>query len=161
METAESVANDILGELIINGAQQSIKAFDFNVAVRYMNRYMAQLDADGIALGYTIVKNAADPITIPLGAINGLIYNTALQIAHRYDSDIGPDLAVKAEAALNTMRKIAVRVSPSSYPDTLPIGSGNEWETNSRWNKFYPVDPNTIDSEINGVLSPEDGTIDD
>ena len=106
METAESVTQDILGELIINGAQQAIKAFDFNVAVRYMNRYMAQLDADGIRLGYTIVTNHTDPITIPLGAINGLVYNVALQIAHRYDSEIGPDLAVKAEAALNTMRKI-------------------------------------------------------
>ena len=158
METAESLYQDILAELIINGAQQAVKAFDAKVAIRYMNRWMAEIDADGIDLGYTIVSEPTDIITVPLGAINAIVYNVAYQIAGRYDSEIGGDLVDKARKGMKTLRKLAVGSPESPYPYTLPVGSGNEGDEIRVW-KFYPREPDVVDAETTGPIVLEENTL--
>ena len=154
VETAKDVINDTLQELIVQANEQAIEAVEFNTAVRYMNRMMAEFAADGIPLGYSQVSNAADPITIPAGAINGLIYNLALHLATTYDVPVGPELAVKAASAKNVMIKIASQISPTSYPGTLPIGSGNEGDAVYD-DKFYTDPIDTVNTELGGVVGLE------
>ena len=136
METAESVISDILSELTINAAEQSIQSVDFQTAVRYSNRFMAELDAMGTKLGWTDINNPSDPITIPAGAINGLIYNVALNLATTYDIMVGPELAMKARASLNVMNVIGNPPPKSHYPSNMPIGSGDKQNTFNNFN-FY------------------------
>lgn len=154
METAQVLINDALQELIVQAIEQPIEQVDFNIAKRYMNRMMAELAADGVTLGYTQIVNPADLVTIPDGAVNGLIYNLALHLATTYDVAVSPELAVKAADGKRIMTKIAVQPSPSNYPDSLPIGSGNTGE-NERDYTFYSEQPDTIDTENGGVIGLE------
>jgi hypothetical protein len=130
VETAQSVISDILQEVLIQGAEQATRSVDFQTALRYMNRFMAEEDAMGTKLGWTNVVNASDPITIPSGAINGLIYNVALQIATSYDINVNPLLFEKAKKSLNVMRVIGNVPPMASYPSTMPIGSGSDYDSN-------------------------------
>lgn len=149
METAQSVISDILQELLIQGAEQATRSVDFQTALRYMNRFMAEEDAMGTKLGWTTVSNAADAITIPAGAINGLIYNVAMQLATSYDTNVNPLLFDKAKKGLNVMRVLGNPPPKSSYPSTMPIGSGNN-EFSNTYN-FYDGccedDPTSCPSE--------------
>lgn len=135
METAQSVVNDILQELLIQGAEQAVRSVDFQTGIRYMNRFMAEQDALGVKLGWTNVSNAADAITIPAGAINGLIYNVALALATSYDADVNALLFEKAKDSLMTMEILGNPPPKSSYPSNMPIGSGNSYD-NDTYN-FY------------------------
>lgn len=155
METAESVVKDILQEILVQASEQAVEAVDFQFTVRYMNRYMAQL-AVTTPLGYTVVSKPDDLITIPDGAINGLIFNVALKIITSFDIAPGQMLFENAKDGLAAMRKISRNRVKTRHPSTLPIGSGNEcWGDNSR---FYPGEEAAILTEQNGNILLEDNT---
>lgn len=154
METAQTVINDALQEILVQAIEQPLEQVDFAIAQRYMNRFMNEIAADGVTLGYTMVNSPNDPITIPYGAINGLIYNLALHLATTYDVAVGPELAVKAANGLRIMTRISTQIIPSSYPDTLPIGSGNEWDS-SRNDKFYTEPSPAVETESGGFIGLE------
>jgi len=136
MSTAEDVVSDILQEITVQSPEQELPAVDFQTVVRYMNRFMASLDAMGTKLGYTNVSNPSDQITIPAGAEEGLVFNMALKVATTYDIAVSVDLAMKARDSLNVMNVIGNPPPKSSYPSNLPIGSGNYQNTFNNFN-FY------------------------
>ena len=72
-------------EKIVHAKVQSV---DFQNGVRYLNRMMGAWDAQGLALGYTKVSNPADPITVPDGALEGMVFNLAVRLAKQYDIKI-------------------------------------------------------------------------
>jgi len=156
MEKASVVIKDILQEILVQASEQDVQAVDSNTCIRYMNRFMAALDAKGIALGYTKVTNVTDDITIPDGALEGLIFNVALRLVTSYDIPPGPALAMNAREGLDAMRSIAVINIPSRFPSTLPIGSGNE--DNFDDNHFYPEPEDAIDGEFGGNIQLESDT---
>lgn len=158
METGQSVVNDILQEILVQGSEQAIQAVDAQTAIRYMNRLMASLDAQGISLGYTEVTSLADPITIPAGAIEGLITNTATRLLSSYDIQPNQFLIVNAREGLKAMRALAVTVAPTQFPCTLPIGSGNEQENTFNNTHYYPCDEDSVLTERGGHILLEDNT---
>ena len=135
-ETAQSLISDILQELTINAAEQSIPAVDFQTAVRYLNRWMSEQDADGIKLGFTEVTNPEDAITVAAGAINGIIFNVAISLSTTYDIVVTPELAIKARNGLNVMIKLGSPIQGSKYTSNTPRGSGNQTYSHSTYN-FY------------------------
>jgi len=155
METAESVVTDILQEILVQASEQPVEAVDFKFVVRYMNRYMAQL-AVTIPLGYTVVTDPTDLITIPDGAVNGLIFNVALKVLNSFDIDVGPTLAVNAKDGLFAMRKLSRNFVSTKHPSTLPIGSGNE--CSGDYGHFYGGEASTNLTEQNGNILLEDTT---
>lgn len=156
METARTVVNDILQEILLQANEQPIEAVDAQFVVRYMNRYMAEISARGVGLGYTDVTTLDDNITVPAGATNGIVYNVAIEILNSYDMEVGPSLVAKADRSYNTMQKIARNKVRTRHPSTLPIGSGNEcFDTHQH---FYEGDESTIQGEINGSILVEDTT---
>ena len=154
---ANRVVEMALQELIVRGSEAPIQADEAQDAVLYMNLMMAEFAADGIALGYTEVTDLGDDITIPDGAVMAMIKNLAVYLAAQFGVNIPVDLAVLAKTGKNTMRNIAVKVIPSSFPDTLPIGSGNDWETGSS-SHFYPDQQDQILTEQSGTILLEDDT---
>jgi hypothetical protein len=154
METTESVVNDILQECLVQASEQSIEAVDFQFVVRYMNRYMNEL-AVTTPLGYTNVSKPNDLITIPDGAINGLIFNVAIRILNSYDIQANPSLYENAKSGLNAMRKLSRNKVITKMPSTMPIGSGNECYDDQR---FYVGEQDKVVTEQNGNIILEDVT---
>jgi hypothetical protein len=158
METAQSVIDDTLQEIIVSASEQIVEPVDFSTALRYMNRMMATFDAEGIALGYTQVTKASDAITIPLGAVEGLIFNLALRLTTQYDIPVAGTLAINARESKNAMRKLSIFIRPTSPPCTLPIGSGNEQTNTFNSQKFYPCPEDELLTEQDGSLLLETAT---
>lgn len=126
MATASEVITDALQEILVQASEQSVQADEMQSGIRALNRMMAEWDATGYSLGYTEVTNPVDTITIPAGAISAVVTNLALRLTSQFDAVANPALVQAATMGMRTVAKIAVSVPASYYPDTLPIGSGNE-----------------------------------
>ena len=155
METAATVIKDALQEILVQATEQPLQAPDFQTALRYMNRMMASFDeGKGIRLGYTPATNTASVITIPEGAIEGLIFNLASRLATSYDIPVAPTLAISARDGLKSMRKIGLTFNPTKFPSTMPIGSGNDsYGSGQYFDKFY--NPVIIPQDANKMIAGE------
>jgi hypothetical protein len=157
METAASVIKSALQELLVQAAEAPLEASEVQDAIKYMNRMMARLAATGINLGYTKVTGLADPITIPDGAIDGLVFNLAIGISTQYGGVVTQALSFNAREGLEAMEFLGVNISPTSYGDTMPIGSGNEGDY-PRNDHFYDDLDEAVLTEQSGFIAVESGT---
>ena len=157
-ETAGTIIKSALQEILAQASEAPLEPDETQDAIRYMNRWMAEQAANGIALGYTNVDDTSDEITIPDGAMNGLVYNLALHMATQFGKQVPIELASKARSSLNTMRNLAVTIGRSDFPNTLPVGSGNE-DSGYNQNHFYPDQGGSILTEQTGPILLEDDTV--
>lgn len=156
-ETASTVIRDALQEILVQASEQPIQPNEATDAIRYLNRMMFSWEAKGIALGYTVVSSLGDDITIPDGALEGVVLNLAIKLAPQYDVTVSMDLRENARDAYKSVLKLSVTQPLSQYPSTLPVGSGNEGDTLDSNYHFYETDTNTLLSETTGTIVQESG----
>ena len=77
MATVAQVAKASLQRILVQASEAALEPDEYQDFIFAMNNYMAQLDAQGIVLGYTQVSNLADEVTVPTGALRGIIANMA------------------------------------------------------------------------------------
>ena len=160
MTTTGQVLKAALQEILVQGSEAPLEADEYQDAIFALNNYMTALDANGVHLGYTVVDSLADEITVPAGAIQGIISNLAILLATQFNSTVSPSLSAKAQMGLNAMRKLGITIAPMSYPGTLPIGSGNEgyWGGYCRGGHFYPDPVDTALTETGNNIALETNT---
>ncbi len=158
-DTAADIVKDALTEITVLGAEAPVEAVDAQSGIRYLNRMMAAFDADGIDLGYTEVTNFNSVITVPAGANAGMVAQLAAMLWDQYadGQPLPSTLLARAISGKNTMRNLAVTVGATEFPNTLPIGSGNEWD-GGRINHFYPDLQDDILAESTGSIGLEEST---
>lgn len=159
MATVAQVAAASLKRILVQGADAPFEADEYQDFIFALNNYMLALDADGITLGYTVVSDLGDQVTVPTGALRGIIANMAIEVAPDYNGQITPGLVQAAREGLRTMRLIGQTISPTSYPSTLPRGSGNRCDTSYAVSQYYS---NATEAEIlaetTGAIGLEDDT---
>lgn len=156
-ETASTIIRDALQEIIVQSSEQPIQPNEATDAMRYLNRMMFAWDAKGIALGYTVISSLGDEITVPDGALEGIVLNLAIKLAPQYDVAVSMDLRENARDAYKSVLKLSITRPLSQYPSTLPVGSGN-YDNSFDSQHFYETDNNTILSETTGTIVQESGS---
>lgn len=154
METAESVINDALQEILVQASEQSLQAVDFQTGRRYLNRMMATSPYN--LLGFTVVTNPSDNITVPAGAISGMIFNLAESLLSSYDMTLTAELSRSAIKGLKEIRRITTNIQPTQFSSTLPIGSGNDLI--NPVSDYFPPSPAELLTEGDGVMILESDT---
>lgn len=158
MAVASIVIKDILQECTIQASEQEVEAVDSNTVIRYMNRYMAAITTQGVNIGYTNITNPTDDITVPDAAIEGIVFNVAKRILNSYDVPLKPELDMAARDGFKAMLKLSVNIVGTKPPCTLPIGSGNESDSQYLTDHFYPCEEDSIATELGGNILLESGT---
>ena len=141
-----------------NSHEAPLEADEYQDFIFAMNNYMAQLDAQGISLGYTEVSDLGDEVTIPTGALRGLIANMAIEVSPDYGGVISQGLIAAAQQGLQSMRILGQRIQASKNPSTLPLGSGNEDMLYGYSGHFYPDQEADILAESTGAIGLENNT---
>lgn len=160
MATAAQVLRTALHRILVQGAEADLQPDEYQDAIFGMNNLVASWDADGIQLGYTIIQDLGDEVTVPIGALRGLIANTAIEVAPDYDGVVSAGLIKAATEGMAAIRKIGQSVPTSSFPSTLPVGSGNEGDwAGLRLSHFYPDLEAEILAETTGAISLEVDTV--
>ena len=111
MATAAQVVKASLQRILVQASEAPIQADEAQDFIFAMNNYMLALDAEGISLGYTVVANLGDEITVPVGALRGMIANLAIEVAPDYNGEVSAGLQ---KAAIEGM----VRGTSHFYPDS-------------------------------------------
>jgi hypothetical protein len=159
MATAAQVLKAALQRILVQASEADLEADEYQDAIFAMNNYMLALDAEGVSLGYTVVSDLGDDITIPVGALRGLIANVAIEVSPDYNGTVSNALLLAAIAGEKTMRHLGQRIPVSSYHGTLPIGSGNEGGRVRVMNDHFYADMEAeILSETTGAIGLETGT---
>lgn len=135
MTTVLEIVTDALEDLVEQAAESPIEAPDAAGAIRYLNDLMADLEANGIDLDYTVVSNLGETVTVVAGAMRGIKALLALDLCSKYDVPVSDALSRRAGSGYKTLVNLAVSVSESNFPDTLPVGSGNYSTTSET---FFP-----------------------
>jgi hypothetical protein len=158
MATVAQVAKASLQRILVQASEAPLQPDEYSDFIFAMNNYMNDLDASGIQLGYTEVSDLGDEVTIPTGALRGLIANMAIEVAPDYNGIISQGLVKAARDGFNTMRLIGQSMGVSKMPSTLPIGSGNEDNLYGFSSHFYPDAEAEILAESTGAIGLEQNT---
>ena len=150
METAKTVINDSLQEILVQASEQPIQPVDFQTARRYLNRMMATTPYNG--LGFTVITTPDDLVTVPMGALEGVIFNLAKRLLSSYDMPLTAELNESCKAGLKEIRRLAITIQPTRMPSTLPIGSGNEGDNLYNNYHFYPGVDDELVTEQGGSI---------
>jgi hypothetical protein len=141
MATTAEVIQRALSLILVQGSEAPIEQDEAGSAVIALNRMMASWEGSGIALGYTAVSSLADLITVPEYALDGIEQNLALRLAPEFDGMVSPLLVQNARFAKQDLVKANLTVASTSYPDIMPMGSGNTGTGRSAYNSpFYQTD---------------------
>jgi hypothetical protein len=155
--TVAQVAKASLQRILVQASEAELQPDEYQDFIFAMNNFMLALDAEGVSLGYTEVSDLGDEVTIPTGALRGLIANMAIEVAPDYNGTVSPGLQLAANEGLKVMRLLGQRIPTSKFPSTLPIGSGNEsiWPADAH---FYPDSEADILAETTGSIGLESAT---
>ena len=95
--------------------------------LRYLNRMMNRLEGNGVEIGYTSLSDVDSTVTVPDGAILGMVKNLALTLWPQYSTTpVNPLIKYSAKRSLDTMLAMAITtINPAQFPATVPVGSGN------------------------------------
>lgn len=137
--TAVQVAEIGLKRLLVQGADAPLEADEYQDFFDAMNNYMAELEADGVVLGYTPVSAAADVVTVPPGAINAIAHNVAIDVASDYGAAVSGSLMRAASRGRRLLYKIGSKRPRASLHPNLPLGSGNRGHTSAYTATTYGV----------------------
>jgi len=158
MATVAQVAKAALQRILVQASESSLEPDEYQDFIFAMNNYMGELDAQGITLGYTAVSDLGDEITIPTGALRGLIANMAIEVSPDYGGVVSDGLRKAAREGLQTMRLLGQHISETKLPCTLPIGSGNDDQSWGFGGHFYPESEASILAESTGAIGLETNT---
>lgn len=159
MATAAQVLKAALQRILVQASEADLEPDEFQDAIFAMNNYMLALDAEGVSLGYTVVSGLGDDITIPVGALRGLIANVAIEVSPDYNGIVSPALQLAAIAGEKVMRHLGQIIPTSSHSGNLPIGSGNEGGGTRVFDHHFFTDMEAeILAETTGAIGLETGT---
>ena len=97
-------------------------------------------------------------MTVPDAALEGIVFNLAKRLLPTYDMPLTAELNLNAKNGINEIRRLTVSVLPTSFPCTLPIGSGNEQENTFNNQHFYACPEDEVLTEQGGSILLESDT---
>lgn len=147
MTTVTEVVSGALQLLEVRTAESAIEAPEAEDGLVSLNDMMNEWNVDGINVGYETLDSIDAQLNVKLGAIGAIKANLAVYIAPEYGRIVSDTLDKRAKRGKRSLRA-SIPLNSSQYPDTLPVGSGNEDNNfvadgdspgNLRSNKFYPT----------------------
>jgi len=154
MIKASQLISQILSEINVREVEAPLEADEVQDTLFNVNAYMSAQSANGIDLGFTILQDLGDNVTVPYGALQGIIANVALNMCPTFGVQPSAALALKAKVGLDAMYKLGMTIAPSAFPDTLPIGSGN-YSSRDYDSPFYPDPDAVLETEQGGSIALE------
>ena len=146
METVTEVVSGALRLLEVRTAESAITPEEAQDGLTALNDMMNEWNVDGIDIGYETLDEVEDELFVTLGSLGAIKSNLAIYIAPEYGRIVTPALIERAKRSKRSLRA-SIPLNRSQYPDSLPIGSGNEDNNfvsdgdapgGLRDSKFYP-----------------------
>jgi len=131
---------------------------EMDIGIDTYNDLITQFQIDGIDLGATITSAKEDEADVPDWALEMIKTQLALRLAQEFSRPIDGILIERADRAMRAVLRMTRIQRASAFPTTLPIGSGNY--NNGQTRNFYPDrDCGDIKSGNNDFLLDDEGDV--
>lgn len=155
MVTAEDIINSALSKIGVRNREVPLTDNQISDSIDELNDMMTQWDSDGIALGYTIISDKDDTITTPDWSHAAMKSNLGGRLAPAFGQSISGTLGAQI---INDFKSLQDRVTETPeiyFPDTLPVGSGNNIDNFSVRSNFF------VDESYDDILTGNDQLLQD
>ncbi|MCH8134752.1 MAG: hypothetical protein IIB77_02090 [Proteobacteria bacterium] len=123
--TVTEVVTGALQLLEVRTAESPVTPAEVEDGLTSLNDLMNEWNVDGINIGYESIANIEDRLHVKTGSIGAIKANLAIYIASEYGKAVSIELKERAKTSKKSLRA-SIPLNCSEFPDTLPIGSGNE-----------------------------------
>jgi hypothetical protein len=137
MTTMREVVEDAFEDITVKKAETALESDELQSGIRRANDMLVQWDNIGRIVGYSPVTDPDVELVLEPAAIAAAKANLAIKLAPSYSKPITNVLAENARTTLDELRNANAHIGPVAYPDSLPIGSGNECPDNFSNQRFF------------------------
>ena len=139
MTTIREVVEDAFEEIGVKKAEVSLTDDELQSGIRRCNDLLVSWDSIGYIIGYRPVFNATDQLFVEPSVIRAIKSNLAIELAPSYQKTLTTALVGKASDSLNLLLNNNIYIGQVAYPDSLPMGSGNNMEDDYLDDRFFPL----------------------
>ena len=126
-ETARQVVTKALRLIWRTGENEVIQQYDMDLAIEELNNFMDELEALGVDLDHTTVTDQTDTMTIADGSLGPTKRCLSYRLWELYYRDQPQPITMRMyEDAYNKLLIAGQANAEADFPDSLPVGSGNE-----------------------------------
>ena len=130
MTTMREVVQDAFEEIGVKTAEVALTNDELQSGIRRCNDLLTQWDDTGVIVGYNPVLNGDDTLEIDRNAVRAIKKSLAMDLAPSYQKVVSQALAAAVNDSYNALLVSGTNLSNVTYPDTLPLGSGNDCDDN-------------------------------
>ena len=156
--TVKDVCGTALKLILVESAESPLEPDEYQDAMKSLNYMLLDWAGSGIDLGHTIATAISQDMTVPDGALRGIIANLAIDIQPQYNGQLLPGVAKMAKEGKETCENLGMSLGPMQHHPNLPIGSGNEANISYLDSPFYGDLEQTILTEAKQQIAVEDNT---
>lgn len=137
MATAADIIKGALRRLQVIEDETPIEASEINDGLEDLNDWGSAHEVGFLQLGFSPVQNTGDTVNIPREAAGYFKDHLALYIAGQYGTPIPGTLVDSASKTMTWALNAFQRPIDVEYPDTLPIGAGNQCDLITEDQRFF------------------------
>ena len=157
MAKASEFARDILLKIVHVGAEQPVQAIDARDVLVGINDTLSEWEGVGISLGFTLLTDLGDEVTIPASANRAVKTNVAVYLADQFGKAVEASTAAMARTSYNNLVNQFINIGAATMPSIMPLGAGNTCGRHT--SRFFPGDVDgTLIRETGGAILTEDDT---
>lgn len=147
MSTAREVISSALKLIAVRPAESPLTDAEITDGLRSLNSMLNQWNIEGINIDFETVDDVDEQMYLDEGVIGPVQDNLAVYVAPEYSAQIPPWLISRADTGKKAVRSAKLELESLEFPDTLPVGSGNEYNNyvadgdspgNVLSTRFYP-----------------------
>lgn len=125
MKTASDIITRALTRAGIRASEAPVEDDEMQDGLTLLNDFLSS-EEPSLQLGFAPVGAVGDNVRIPRYAEAGVIDALAVLLCPEYGKPVPQSLIISAKATWKNLLTNAIQFRNSTYPSTLPIGSGNE-----------------------------------
>jgi len=122
-KTAKHYIDRALQKLLVKQAGVDLTTLEYLDGVDQLNDIMEEEDGINNKLGFTVLTDVNDPVTIPDWATGYIIARLAVDLASEYGAKLPVSLVAEVERRENSIRRRTVEDFDVHFPETLPRGT--------------------------------------
>ena len=126
MTTARQIVDGAAEEISVKTAEIPLQAFAAQSIFARMNDMLTEWSDAGLTPAFKEVFNLDDAIDVDRNAVGAIKFSLAIRCAPSFQKTVTQALALSASDSLSKLEASVAFIGKVAFPDTLPIGSGNE-----------------------------------
>ena len=143
MTTALEIVNGAAEDIGVKTAEVTLEAEDYQIIFNRMNDMLLEWADIGLTPAFKEVFNPTDVVEIDGNARRAVKTNLAIYAAPAFQKIVTPALAEMASTSLARLQASTDFIGDIEFPDTLPIGSGNQCESVDTYRRFFTSNKET------------------